>query len=835
MYDLTGQTLDRYVIDELIGQGGMATVYRARQPQLERDVAVKVMLPSLAADPVFQERFRREAQASANLRHPNILTVYDYGETEDRLLYLVVDCVRGGTLRERLSGPLPLAETVEIAAQVAEALEYAHRRGIIHRDVKPSNILLTRDGHPLLTDFGLVKPIQSDRRITASGVLTGTPDYMAPEQVQGAEVDGRADIYALGVTLYEMLTGQHPYEGETPVSVIIKHIQEPMPCPSNHNPAVPPALDEIVARATAKDPDARYQRAGEMARALRNTLVHERVPSLIGDWTASLAVPAVATPPHTPMADTVSETYAHTLVPALRPWYRQGRTWAVLVLLLIALAAGAWLVLRTSPVDYEGTAMFDAVPTARPDETMILVAQFKASSDSESYDVRQRIYDRIFDDLQLLDEDEVTVYQVSEVIESSEEAIALGQKHGATTVIWGFYDDIGISPHVEAVGTLEENSLSVGLERLNVDASEAVSFKMYIARDMPEEMSFLTTVSLLQAFVVQTRLDKVLEYLVAAERSLPDDPQFRSGGEMIYFVQAMIVFLEERPARAIEYLDKAIAINPDRALFYTVRAVSHVHLDELEQALGDFDRAIAKQPDDPLAYILKGFTLWIGGDAKAGLSYYRQAIEIDPDNTMAYYGIGSISFEINDLELNRAITAEAYEQGAYGPDEELEIGDGMFRERLGYLDQAADFYEQARRRELSPGLYIELVRFVVGENFPAFTYVMECATHQVLVGIEEALDYCNKALEVDPEYFDALWKRGQLYAEQGDFQAAVADYTAAIQVDPSFPVVYYLRAQALFELGNVKDAEADLARALELHPVDELRQYIRALQDANSP
>jgi serine/threonine protein kinase len=310
--DLAGQTLGQYEIGDLIGRGSMSTVYRARQRRLQRDVAVKVMAPALAAQPSFRQRFEREAQAIANLYHPNILTVHDYGETEDGRLYLVVDFVPGGTLRERLGPALVgsptedpsrsasldseniareafLEEAIEIAAQVAEALDYAHSQGVVHRDVKPNNILMTGDGRPLLADFGLVRSIQDDRRLTDSGVMLGTPDYMAPEQAHGKEVDGRADIYALGVILFEMLTGKHPYSGETPISVIIKHISEPMPRPSAVNPSVPRALDRIVAKATAKAPEERYQRAGEMARDLRETLASGTWPHQIEITPTSLA------------------------------------------------------------------------------------------------------------------------------------------------------------------------------------------------------------------------------------------------------------------------------------------------------------------------------------------------------------------------------------------------------------------------------------------------------------------------------------------------------------------------------------------------------------------
>lgn len=315
--DLTGQVLDQYKIIELIGEGSMASVYRAHQPVLEREVAVKVMLPSLATDPIFRQRFEREVRAIAGLRHPNILTVHASGHTDEGRLYLVMDYAQGGNLRKRLenatasstlgAGLLPLEEVVEIVSQVADALDHAHGQGVIHRDVKPTNILLTRDGCPLLADFGLAKPFRSDlfkdgERVTESGMVLGTPDYMAPEQAEGSEIDGRADIHALGVTLFEMLTGQRPYQGERPVTVLAKLLNEPMPRPSQVNPAVPSALDEVVVRATAKSPDERYGRAGDMADALQRALEEIRaaekrssLPPKIPLWAWGAAIAVMVT------------------------------------------------------------------------------------------------------------------------------------------------------------------------------------------------------------------------------------------------------------------------------------------------------------------------------------------------------------------------------------------------------------------------------------------------------------------------------------------------------------------------------------------------------------
>jgi hypothetical protein len=272
--DLTGQTLGQYRIIERIGRGGMADVYKAFQPRLERYVAVKVLPPSLARTPGFADRFDREARAIARLNHPNILPVYDSGQ-EEELSYIVMRYVEGGTLQEMLGKPLPLSTVVEMITQVGGALDYAHQEGIIHRDVKPSNVLMDKGEWALLSDFGLAKILEAGVKLTETGVGIGTPAYMAPELGKGEPADERSDLYSLGIMLYEMLTGRVPFEAKTPMAVVVEHISTPLPVPRTINPDIPEPVERVLLKTLAKDPIDRFQRVGEMVMALQKAVVGE--------------------------------------------------------------------------------------------------------------------------------------------------------------------------------------------------------------------------------------------------------------------------------------------------------------------------------------------------------------------------------------------------------------------------------------------------------------------------------------------------------------------------------------------------------------------------------
>jgi serine/threonine-protein kinase len=270
---LEGQMLGKYRVLEPLGRGGMARVYRAYHPQLDRYVAIKVLRSSLVQDEAFFDRFRREAQAVAAFRHPNVVRVFDY-DVQDDLSYMVLELLEGDSLKTRLRDyrirgeSMPMGEVVRVLLDVLDGLAYAHGEGMIHRDIKPGNILLTKRGRAVIADFGIAQMVGATRH-TVPGALVGTMDYMAPEQGLESQSDARSDIYSLGVVLYEMLTQRTPFEADTPVAVLMKHAHDPLPLPRQIDPSIPKPFERVVLKALSKDPDHRYQSAEAMARALR--------------------------------------------------------------------------------------------------------------------------------------------------------------------------------------------------------------------------------------------------------------------------------------------------------------------------------------------------------------------------------------------------------------------------------------------------------------------------------------------------------------------------------------------------------------------------------------
>jgi serine/threonine protein kinase len=267
--DLVGQTIGGYTLHETIGSGSLAVVYKAYQPDLDRWIAVKVLHYK---ENVSLVRFKREAKAVAALRHRNILIVNEYGE-DGEWPYQVMEYVEGGTLKDRLTGePMDWAKAVKLIIPIADALSYAHSQNIIHRDIKPSNILMAREDWPLLADFGMVKLIDSDVTLTRRGTIVGTPNYIAPEQARGDEIDYRVDIYALGIILFELVTGRLPFEHDNVNRILLAHLVDPPPSPRRFNADCPMGLEQVILTAMKKAPEDRFDSMRAMINAMQEVL-----------------------------------------------------------------------------------------------------------------------------------------------------------------------------------------------------------------------------------------------------------------------------------------------------------------------------------------------------------------------------------------------------------------------------------------------------------------------------------------------------------------------------------------------------------------------------------
>jgi eukaryotic-like serine/threonine-protein kinase len=340
----------RYELGELIGYGGMAEVHRGRDMRLGRDVAIKVLRADLARDPSFLNRFRREAQAAAGLNHPSIVSVYDTGEDAGgkgtTQPYIVMEYVEGRTLRDILKteGKLPPRRAMEIAADVSAALDFSHRAGLVHRDVKPANVMITQSGAVKVMDFGIARAVaDSSATVTQTANVIGTAQYLSPEQARGEAVDARSDVYSMGCLLYELVTGVPPFQGDSPVAVAYQHVRENATAPSSRVPGLPRTLDSIVMKALAKNPQNRYQSAGEMRSDLQRALANQPISAeaVMTDaertqFIARTPPPVVPVPPQEQPGEPEHE-------------HHNGLIWtAIVVALLLVVGAGAFFIWKLS-------------------------------------------------------------------------------------------------------------------------------------------------------------------------------------------------------------------------------------------------------------------------------------------------------------------------------------------------------------------------------------------------------------------------------------------------------------------------------------------------------
>ncbi len=312
MQSLSGRTIGQHIVKEKLGSGGMAEVYKALHPRLNAYRAIKIIRPEFSGSEDFRARFIAEAQLVAGLRHPNIVQVHDFGD-EDGLYYMVMEYVEGQDLHSmHKAGRIDLTQAVDLILQVSRGLQEAHGQGVLHRDLKPENVMVNTKGQAILMDFGIARLLDADTRLTQTGMSIGTPQYMAPEQLLGErEVTAAADVYALGVMLYELLVGEQPFRANTPAAAMVKSINDPLPLPRASNPAIPEALENVILRACAKDPQQRFADAAALAAAL------QAVPLEASTGSDRTDTPTIVMPKDTPAQSNQRE---HTTSPSNLPW-----------------------------------------------------------------------------------------------------------------------------------------------------------------------------------------------------------------------------------------------------------------------------------------------------------------------------------------------------------------------------------------------------------------------------------------------------------------------------------------------------------------------------------
>ncbi len=699
--DLIGHTLGGYQIVEQIGKGGMAMVYKAYQPSLDRDVAIKI-LPTYYAeqDESFLKRFQREARAIAKLRHPNILMVMDYGE-QGEIPYLVMEYVPAGTLKDRLGKPLPLDEMIMLLDQIAKALDYAHSEGVVHRDVKPSNVLMPKPDWALLTDFGLAKMVGGSF-MTQSGMTVGTPAYMSPEQGRGEKVDHRSDIYSLGIILYEMATGGVPYTAETPMAVVVKHIVEPLPMPMDKNPDLPEDVQRIILKALAKDPADRFQKASEIVEALEKVQAGQPTQITIQPSDSMVQAAVDAEAPTMPPAPVPLPDAAAPLTPAPMP------------------AVESEEAVPAQPVEVAAAAT-----VAAGLEDVAEKPRGKARSAKQPEEKRGKRRGCLW-----------AVIGVLALIGALTVAgFALRGIFAPKSELAGTFEQFQDVHDFEGLAMAAKLALDNGLENETFDAIEDM-----LDKD-PTQVGMIPPLA--ESLYADGNVELAIEVLELGKPYLVEpNPMFTETLGWWYLEV-------ENPEDALDNFEEALADFPDHegaALGYTD---SLMRLEEPDEALAFLEKFTREHPRSLETWSVLGDMYTSRNQLDQALDTYIHALELDGKDPWLHLGIAHVFGEMNNPEGAREHLEMALENGRRDGDV-LEGAAYGFQE-MGDFERATELFRRAL--ELNPDLnwsYLGLAESMIQ---------MEAPKEQIFTLLEKAAQHANE----DPYMFNSIgWAYAEL-------------------------------------------------------------------------
>ena len=739
MADLSGQTLGKYQLIERLGRGGMADVYKGYQPGLDRYIAVKVLHPHLSEDPDFITRFRREAKSVAELRHPYIVQVFDF-DIQGENYYMVMEYVEGGkTLKQLLQElaakgeRLPIDRTLDIVASLADALAYAHGLGMVHRDIKPANVLLPGLDRPVLSDFGIAR-LLGETGLTGSGVMIGTPAYMSPEQGRGERGDARSDVYALGIVLYEMLTGRPPYDADTPYAVILKHINDPLLPPRAVIGALPESVERIVLRCLAKNPEDRFASMGALRDSLRSakTAVAGRIEKV----TLSVAAPPtesikVGAPPPEAAKPAPAQPAARAIQPGRRPQWLVPAAVVAIVGIVVVLVVAA--IASRPPAPATPTPAQAAVPP---------VEASPSSAESREAQVQVEVgYEHLFEG------------DTEAALARFNQALSLAADYPPALVgraLAALYD-YGDMDHVagdlgRAAPALQGDPFfhfALGLQHLRSekqydpdlargDLTQAIEkcgdrVKLCVAA--------LYELAQLRAWTLGD-LDGALADMSRAIERLPEDDD-------LYAARADIYAAAGDPEAAMQDFETAYELSRwgeylERAAAVAVRAADY------GRALEYTDRLLADQPDNPHYLVNRGYVEWRAGNLEAAEQTAQSAID-QYDALEAHYLMGLILLDACDPQ---AALAEFENFGAAtNPDLVYQASFPFFTTEFGHNI----YYDMARAARAS------------GDA-------------------DRALALIERSLQEDDYWPWPYLERGQILAEQGDIRRARQNYAMALEI-----------------------------------------------------
>ncbi|MCZ7574997.1 MAG: tetratricopeptide repeat protein [Ardenticatenaceae bacterium] len=984
------QSFDKYIVRRLLGRGGMAEVYQAYDPDLDRHVAVKVIHPHLASDPDFGARFRREAKLVASLRHPHIVQLYDY-DVADGQPFMVMEYLDGGTLKDHLAqvrgrGELmPLGEIARLLEPLADALDHAHAQGAVHRDIKPTNILFTVRGEPVLTDFGIAKILSDAVQLSASGSVVGTPAYMSPEQAASGPVDPRSDLYSLAVVLYEMATGRVPFQGDSPTAVMLQHLTDSPPPPRTLNPNLPAAVEAVILRALAKQPEQRFASAGELARAFEGALrgqgpvEAEALPAVphadaatIIDGPPETSPPSPLTadsrphaataigrpqadggegaeapsgsPPPQSQAAALGQSVSRFVRPEL--WsaardrlasalWQSRRLRAATRLALAGLLLGAgWLVGRTGllPAPLPRVAAFLAMlcfagsataavvelvrtrsqpvprrvaailalvallglitsaggglrPAAAPGGFTIAVGEFDGSQATRRVDFARRIFEQLQNELRDLG-GVVRVVRTRETYPDAGTARARGARQRATLVIWGWYDDAGVSPHVEVLDLPPLRHESVDLPLFGGSASAAGTsalagprpptvrdlsrfvrapatmrdFDLFVKHGS-QQITYISAALLGLAFSVEGDTKHALALFDKALANAPAGGGDVVGQELVYFQRAMVFYQQNRVKDAVADLQQAIAIKPDLFEAHYNLAIAEAETcgsrESVERAIAEAETAVRLRPGEANAHFLLGDLYRQAGRHDRAIAEFQAALQISPGDAAAFERLAAAyaaADQTAGAESARQQAVALREQAVAGQPADplgahLALGDAYLA--AGEEDKALGEYQAAERlapdsprvhRALGQGYYWKGQRDRAETEYQAWVSAApESAPGHLVLGLlyaetqktEAAIAELEQATALAPCSVPAHLVLGGLSWQRGEYAAAAAEYRTVTTLDPRNADAFYLLGVTLFlQSGEgqttalLDEAAQSLRAALALRPALTAARYV---------